>query len=277
MAEGFAAIYRRVAKPLRRPLKTYPTIYPRCCPLLPVVTKSTMASKKPNQPDMDFDQLPDAAFVGVETVAMLYSVTPATIWRWARLKKIPRPHKLGPQVTRWNVRQLRRALKLQTGRQKAIESRKRRQAALRASRAKRDEEILALWESGETYKSISAKVGVSASSVSDIVLKMRFRKVRVSKVPVIAFKPSLRQIVGAELIGCGQEGGTIDDLADRLQRDWQQILKVLFALVDEGVAYQVSNNTFCSALFPHGGPTRSLACISPEPNRRRRPAPSSRR
>jgi prophage regulatory protein len=57
-----------------------------------------------------FDALPDAAHVRVETVAALYSVTPASIWRWSRAGMIPRPRKLGPQVTAWNVGELRRAL-----------------------------------------------------------------------------------------------------------------------------------------------------------------------
>jgi len=57
-----------------------------------------------------FDGLPDAAFVRVETVASLYSVTPASIWRWSRDRRIPRPRKLGPAVTAWNVGELRRAL-----------------------------------------------------------------------------------------------------------------------------------------------------------------------
>lgn len=64
-----------------------------------------------NHNDLErFDSLPDAAFVRVETVAKLYSVTPATIWRWSRDRQIPRYRKLGPQVTAWNVGDLRRAL-----------------------------------------------------------------------------------------------------------------------------------------------------------------------
>lgn len=57
-----------------------------------------------------FDALPDAAHVRVETVASLYSAAPASIWRWSRTGRIPRPRKLGPQVTAWNVGELRRAL-----------------------------------------------------------------------------------------------------------------------------------------------------------------------
>lgn len=61
-------------------------------------------------PTRGFDALPDAAFVRVETVAALYSVTPVSIWRWSKAGLIPKPRKLGPQVTAWNVGEIRRAL-----------------------------------------------------------------------------------------------------------------------------------------------------------------------
>lgn len=54
-----------------------------------------------------FDGLPDTAFVRVGTVARIYSVTPATIYRWSRKRMIPAPRRLGPQVTAWNVGELR--------------------------------------------------------------------------------------------------------------------------------------------------------------------------
>jgi len=57
-----------------------------------------------------FDSLPDAAFVRVKTVAGLFSVTPVCIWNWARAGRIPAPTRLGPQVTAWNVGELRKAL-----------------------------------------------------------------------------------------------------------------------------------------------------------------------
>jgi prophage regulatory protein len=61
-------------------------------------------------PLMGFDALPDAAFVRVETVAALYATTPSSVWRWSKSGHLPRPRKLGPQVTAWNVGDLRRAL-----------------------------------------------------------------------------------------------------------------------------------------------------------------------
>ena len=58
----------------------------------------------------DFDSLPAAAFVRVDTVARLYATSPSNIWRWTKKGLVPAPTKLGPQVTAWNVGALRRAL-----------------------------------------------------------------------------------------------------------------------------------------------------------------------
>ncbi len=58
----------------------------------------------------EFDALPDAAFVRVHTVARLYATSTNSVWRWVKRGAIPRPRKLGPQVTAWNVGELRRAL-----------------------------------------------------------------------------------------------------------------------------------------------------------------------
>ncbi len=57
-----------------------------------------------------FDSLPDAARVRVAVVATLYGVSIPTIWRWARARRIPAPHKhVG--TTAWTVGDLRRSLK----------------------------------------------------------------------------------------------------------------------------------------------------------------------
>lgn len=58
----------------------------------------------------EFDTLPDAAFVRIGTVARLYSATPASVWRWVKRDGFPQPRKLGPQVTAWNVGEVRRHL-----------------------------------------------------------------------------------------------------------------------------------------------------------------------
>lgn len=56
-----------------------------------------------------FDQLPDAAFVRLPTVAPLCGVSPPTIWRWVKAGRLPAPVKRGG-VTAWQVGALRRAL-----------------------------------------------------------------------------------------------------------------------------------------------------------------------
>lgn len=57
-----------------------------------------------------FSELPDEAYVRVDTVAQLYAVAPVSIWRWSRAGKIPSPRRLGSAVTAWNVGELRRNL-----------------------------------------------------------------------------------------------------------------------------------------------------------------------
>lgn len=57
-----------------------------------------------------FDTLPDSAHVRLPTVCGLQGISPATVWRWVREGRLPRPHRLGPQVTAWNVGELRAAL-----------------------------------------------------------------------------------------------------------------------------------------------------------------------
>lgn len=36
----------------------------------------------------------------------LLPVSPATVWRWVREKKMPAPYKLGPSTTVWNLDQI---------------------------------------------------------------------------------------------------------------------------------------------------------------------------
>lgn len=62
-------------------------------------------------PDLtNFDQLPDAANVGVQAVAGLFGCKVPTIWARLRRKEIPEPRRFGAH-TRWNVGELRQALK----------------------------------------------------------------------------------------------------------------------------------------------------------------------
>ncbi|MCY1530326.1 hypothetical protein D9M68_655080 [compost metagenome] len=56
----------------------------------------------------DFDKLPDAAYVDVRAVANIHNISVSTAWRWSTEGLLPRPEKLGPATTRWNVGALRR-------------------------------------------------------------------------------------------------------------------------------------------------------------------------
>jgi len=51
--------------------------------------------------------LPDSAYVDVRTVAQLYQISVATVWRWAASGILPAPVKVGPGTTRWSVAALR--------------------------------------------------------------------------------------------------------------------------------------------------------------------------
>lgn len=58
----------------------------------------------------NFDSLPDSALVDVKTVSAVLGRSPSSIWRDARLGKLPAPLKTGPACTRWNVGAIRRHL-----------------------------------------------------------------------------------------------------------------------------------------------------------------------
>jgi predicted DNA-binding transcriptional regulator AlpA len=58
----------------------------------------------------NFDSLPDSALVDVKTISALLGRSPSSIWRDARLGKLPSPVKTGPACTRWNVGAIRRHL-----------------------------------------------------------------------------------------------------------------------------------------------------------------------
>ena len=56
----------------------------------------------------NFDNLPNAAHVRVDVLSGLLAQSVATTWRRARLDPaFPKPRKLGPQHTAWNVGDLR--------------------------------------------------------------------------------------------------------------------------------------------------------------------------
>ena len=59
--------------------------------------------------DIDFDSLPDCAYVRLPTVMVLFGVSRSTVWRCVG-KAIPTPRKLSSRVTCWNVGELRNSL-----------------------------------------------------------------------------------------------------------------------------------------------------------------------
>jgi len=58
----------------------------------------------------NFDLLPDAAFVRQPVVMALFACSSASIWRGVAAGRIPKPKKLSPRTTCWNVGELRKAL-----------------------------------------------------------------------------------------------------------------------------------------------------------------------
>ncbi len=58
----------------------------------------------------NFDQLPDTANVRQPVVQGLYACSAASIWRGVKDGRIPKPRKLSPRTTCWNVGELRQAL-----------------------------------------------------------------------------------------------------------------------------------------------------------------------
>lgn len=57
-----------------------------------------------------FDQLPDSANVRQPVVQVLYACSAASVWRGVNAGRIPKPRKLSPRTTCWNVGELRLAL-----------------------------------------------------------------------------------------------------------------------------------------------------------------------
>lgn len=58
----------------------------------------------------NFDDLPDSSFVRLPVVAGLRNTSAATVWRHVKAGYLPKPQKLGPNTTAWNVGELRRAM-----------------------------------------------------------------------------------------------------------------------------------------------------------------------
>lgn len=64
-----------------------------------------------NDPSLtNFDVLPDSAFIQSATLAALFQTSDTTIWRWTKDGKLPKPHKLGGNTTRWRIGEVRKAI-----------------------------------------------------------------------------------------------------------------------------------------------------------------------
>jgi predicted DNA-binding transcriptional regulator AlpA len=51
-----------------------------------------------------------AVYASVKTVAHAFETSEATVWRWTKAGKLPKPYKLGEGTTRWRTDELRDAL-----------------------------------------------------------------------------------------------------------------------------------------------------------------------
>lgn len=59
---------------------------------------------------INFDSMPDSAYIRLPVLKALYGVSSATIWRCVKNQTIPSPVKLTERTTAWNVGQIRAAL-----------------------------------------------------------------------------------------------------------------------------------------------------------------------
>lgn len=58
----------------------------------------------------NFDDLPNTANVRLPVVQSFYGCSTASVWRGVKDGRIPKPRKLSPRTTCWNVGELRQAL-----------------------------------------------------------------------------------------------------------------------------------------------------------------------
>jgi len=62
-----------------------------------------------------FDNLPNSSNVRLPVVMVIYGISSASVWRNVKLGYIPKPRKLTPRTTVWNVGEIRHALHLKKG------------------------------------------------------------------------------------------------------------------------------------------------------------------
>jgi len=64
---------------------------------------------------VNFDAMPDSAYIRLPVLKALYGVSSATIWRGVKNLSIPKPVKLTERCTAWNVGMVRAALAAKAG------------------------------------------------------------------------------------------------------------------------------------------------------------------
>jgi predicted DNA-binding transcriptional regulator AlpA len=64
---------------------------------------------------VNFDQLPDSAYIRLPVMIGLFGLSAASIWRGVKNHSIPSPVKLTERTTAWNVRLVREALAAKMG------------------------------------------------------------------------------------------------------------------------------------------------------------------
>ena len=87
-----------------------------------IASAITSASSQPTAaaPITPIDAMPGSAFLRESQLvkkpgndAPIIPVSPATLWRWVRLGKFPKPMKVGPNTTAWRVADVRQWLQAQ--------------------------------------------------------------------------------------------------------------------------------------------------------------------
>ncbi|MBU6995848.1 helix-turn-helix transcriptional regulator [Ferrovum myxofaciens] len=58
----------------------------------------------------NFDELPDSALIRLKALTQLCGISPATVWRWSKDGRLPKPRKVGSSVTVWNAGEIRKFL-----------------------------------------------------------------------------------------------------------------------------------------------------------------------
>lgn len=59
---------------------------------------------------VNFDSMPDSAYIRLPVIKALYGVSSASIWRGVKNGTIPKPVKLTERTTAWSVKLVRAAL-----------------------------------------------------------------------------------------------------------------------------------------------------------------------